>query len=431
MSSSNSGAAQVGGPSDTAKGSMASTIAGGAIGNLIEWYDWTIYGLLAPVFSQQFFPSNDDTWSLIQTLFPFALGFLMRPLGALVLSPMADKYGRRQMLSLTIILMGIGSLIVAVTPSYASIGVWAPIALIFARLLQGFSAGGEFQGSTAFLAEHAPAERRAYVSSAQLVSIALSILIATGVARLTTGVIAQPALGDWGWRVPFLVGALLSIYGIYLRLRLPETPAFVKIEHQGALSSAPILDSIRQYPLSFLRVFVIQMSTVQFYIWTVFLASYAYQTGKLPLADGFLGSMIALTVFCVALPAAGALSDRIGRKPLLLGTAIGFFLLSYPMFTLLRKGDFTTFLIVDIIGILLLAGVDGVMSAVFCELFPTRLRTTGIGVPYAICAAIFSGTAPLIAAKYPEFVAFYVMAIAFISIVTFIFMPETRGKPLQ
>jgi len=431
MSTNTSRSAQATGGSEPAGRSIAATIGGGAIGNVIEWYDWTIYGLLAPVFSQQFFPSNDATWSLIQVYFTFALGFLMRPIGSLVLSPIGDRVGRRQMLSLTIILMGIGSLIVGLTPSYGSIGVFAPIMLIVARLLQGFSAGGEFQGSTVFLAEHAPADRRAYFSSAQLVSIGLSILIATGVAKLTTGVIAQPALGAWGWRVPFLLGALLSLYGIYLRLRIPETPAFVKIEHQHALSSRPILDSIRHHPLSFLRVFVIQMSTVPFYIWTVFLAAYAYQTGKLPLSDGFLGSMIALVVFCFALPAAGALSDRVGRKPLLLGTAIGFFVLSYPMFTLLRNGDFMTFLIVDIVGILLLAGIDGVMSAVFCELFPTNLRTTGIGVPYAICGAIFSGTAPLIAAKYPDYVAFYVMAIAFVSIVTFAFMPETRGKPLN
>ena len=414
-----------------AEESKTSTIVGGAIGNLIEWYDWTIYALLAPVFAQQFFPSSDPIASLIAAYSPFALGFLMRPVGSLVLSPMGDKYGRRQMLSLTIILMGIGSLIVALVPSYAAIGVGAPILLTLARLLQGFSAGGEFQGSTAFLAEHAPADRRAFVSSTQLVSIALSVLIATGVAKLTTPAIPQPALGSWGWRVPFLIGALLSLYGVYLRLRIPETPHFVAVEHKRALSRRPILEAFREHPKSCFFIFVIQMTTVQFYIWTVFLPAYAYQVGKLPLADGFLGSMIALTVFCFALPAAGWLSDRIGRKPMLLGTALGFFLLAYPMLQLLRNGDFSTFVAVAIVGILLLASVDGILAAVFCELFPTKVRASGIGVPYAICAAIFGGTAPIIATKYPDSLAFYVMAIAFVSFVTFLFMPETRGKPLD
>jgi len=411
--------------------SKASTIVGGAIGNLIEWYDWTIYGLLAPVFAQQFFPSSDRVASLIAAYSPFALGFLMRPVGSLVLSPMGDRYGRRQMLSLTIILMGIGSLMVGLAPSYAAIGVGAPILLTLARLLQGFSAGGEFQGASAFLAEHAPAERRAYVSSAQLVSIGLAVLIATGVAKLTTAAIPQPALAEWGWRVPFIVGALLSLYGVYLRLRVPETPSFVKAESKHELSRHPIIEALREHPRSCLFVFVIQMSTVQFYLWTVFLPGYANQVGKLPLSDGFLASMIALAVFCVALPAAGALSDRIGRKPMLLGTAAGFFLLAYPMFQLLHNGDFLTFLAVDIVGILLLASVDGILAAVLCELFPTRLRTSGIGVPYAVCAAIFGGTAPIIAVKYPEGIAFYVMAIALVTFVVLLFMPETRGKPLD
>jgi MHS family alpha-ketoglutarate permease-like MFS transporter len=411
--------------------SAMSTVAGGAIGNLIEWYDWTIYGLLGPVFAQQFFPSDNEITSLIQTYFAFALGFLMRPIGSLILSPMADKVGRRQMLALTIILMGAGSLIIALTPSFARIGIAAPLLIVFARLLQGFSAGGEFQGSTAFLAEHAPAERRGFVSSAQLVSIALSVLIATGVAKLTTGLIPQPALGEWGWRIPFLVGAVLSLYGIYLRLRIPETPAFVKIERQEAIAARPIIEAIREHPLSFMRVFVIQMTTVMFYTWTVFLPGYAHQVGGLPLDQGFLGSIISLAVFCVLLPLSGALSDRIGRKPILIGTAVGFLVLAYPLLQLLRNGDFLSYLIVDLVGILLLSGVDGILAAVLCELFPTRLRTTGIGLPYAICAAIFGGTAPMIATKYPDFMAFYIMGIALISIFVFIPMPETRGKPLD
>jgi MHS family alpha-ketoglutarate permease-like MFS transporter len=209
----------------------------------------------------------------------------MRPIGSLVLSPMSDRYGRRQMLSLTVILMGIGSLIVGLTPSYSAIGIGAPILLTLARLLQGFSAGGEFQGASAFLAEHAPADRRAFVSSAQLVSIALSVLIATGIAKLTTGAIPQPALGEWGWRVPFIIGALLSLYGVYLRLRIPETPSFVKAANKRELSRNPIIEAFREHPRSCLFVFVIQMSTVQFYLWTVFSGRCSWQDTPTRLAS--------------------------------------------------------------------------------------------------------------------------------------------------
>jgi MHS family alpha-ketoglutarate permease-like MFS transporter len=205
------------------------TVLAGVIGNVVEWYDWTVYGLLAGVFSHSIFPANDPTSSVISALLTFAVGFLMRPVGSIVLSPLADRYGRRQILSLTILLMGFGSLMVALVPPYASIGIASPLIVLVARLLQGFSTGAEFQSSTVYLVEHAPAERRAFVGSSQLASIGFAILLATGTATLTTLFIPQPALGTWAWRLPFLFGALLSLYGVWMRLRLPETPYFVAL----------------------------------------------------------------------------------------------------------------------------------------------------------------------------------------------------------
>jgi MFS transporter, MHS family, alpha-ketoglutarate permease len=416
--------------------SISRTVAGGMIGNIIEWYDWTIYGLLSSVFAGQFFPSGNATTSLLATLATFALGFVMRPVGSVVLSPLADRYGRRRMLSLTILLMGAGSLIVAITPSYAVIGIAAPLLLLFARLLQGFSAGGEFQGAATFLVEHAPADRRGFIGSLHIASIGFSILIATGVSALLTKFVAQPTLGDWGWRVPFLLGAAVSLYGLYIRIGLPETPSFVAAEQRRALEGRPILRALMDHPWESFVVFAMQMGTVQFYIWTIFLPTYAYLAGGLPLSEGFIGGVISLAVFCVATPTAGAVSDRIGRRPVLIAYAIGFFVLAWPMLHLLQNGDFTTFLLVDIIGCLLLAMVDGVMSATFCELFPTQVRVSGIGLPYAVCAAIFSGTAPLIAAwllsrQIPWLLAVYIMTISAIGGVTFLKMRETRGIPLD
>lgn len=414
---------------------VGATVVGGMIGNIIEWYDWTIYGLLSSVFAAQFFPSGNPTASLLATLATFALGFVMRPIGSIVLSPMADRYGRRRMLSLTVLLMGAGSLIVALTPSYASIGIAAPLLLLFARLLQGFSTGGEFQGAAAFLVEHAPPHRRGFIGSLHIGSIGFSILVATGVSALTTYLIAQPALSEWGWRIPFLVGAAFSLYGLYIRSGLPETPHFVAAEQRRALESKPILRALQNHPWESFVVFVMQMGTVQFYIWTVFLPTYAHLAGGLPLNQAFIGGVIALAVFCVATLASGAVSDRIGRRPVLITYSIGFFVLAWPMLHLLQNGDFLTFVLVDIVGCILLGMVDGVMSATFCELFPTQVRASGIGFPYAVCAAIFSGTAPLIAAwllskQMPYLIALYIMVISAIGGITFWKMRETRGTPL-
>jgi MHS family alpha-ketoglutarate permease-like MFS transporter len=416
--------------------SIRATVLGGIIGNIIEWYDWTIYGLLSSVFAGQFFPSGNASVSLLATLATFALGFVMRPVGSVILSPLADRYGRRRMLSLTIFLMGGGSLIVAAAPPYATIGVAAPLLLLLARLMQGFSAGGEFQGAAAFLVEHAPAGRRGLVGSFHIGSIGFSILIATGVSALVTHFIAQPALGLWGWRLPFLFGALLSLYGVYVRAGLPETPSFLSAERRQVLERRPILRALRDHPRQSWIVFVLQMGTVQFYIWTVFLPTYAHLAGGLPLNQAFAGGVVSLAVFCAAAPVAGALSDRVGRRPVLIAYAAGFVILTWPMLHALQNGDFVTFLVVDIAGCLMLGMVDGVLSATLCELFPPQVRASGVGLPYAVCSAIFSGTAPLIAAwllgrHLPGLIAVYIMTISAIGLVTFVRMPEPRDAAFE
>jgi MFS family permease len=255
-------------------------------------------------------------------------------------------------------------------------------------------------------------------------------------SALTTLLIPQPALGAWAWRLPFLFGALLSLYGMWMRRRLPETPYFVAIEQRKEKARRPIFEALHHYPASGLYVFAVQIGTVMFYLWTVFLPTYANLVGKLPISQGLLGGTISLGVFTVAVPVMAAISDRIGRKPLLICSAVGFLVLARPLFSMLGDGRFSTFLLADIVGCLLLAMVDGIMPALFCELFPTRVRTSGIGIPYQLCSAIFSGTAPLIAAWFihrgePMAVTWYVMAIGLTTGIVFCFMPETRGRSLD
>lgn len=425
-------------PRANARSSQIKTILGGSIGHFIEWYEWSIYGLLAGIFAVQMFPADNPTTSLMASFAVFAIGFGGRPIGAFVLSPLADKYGRRTLLSATIIMAGIGSLVIGLCPTFAQIGIAAPLIIVAARLLQGFSSGGEFQIAITFLNEHASDRNRALSSSGQMVSIGASVLVATAVATITTRLIPPDALASWGWRMPFLLGAALSLYGLYMRRSLDESPSFEKIKDRRKASLGSILASIARYPKEAFIVFVVQMNSVQYYLWLIFLPTYAHLVGGLDRAAGFAGNIAATMVYCVAVPVFAYASDRIGRKPFLIAAAGGFLLFTYPLLSLL-VGTLTigTFLFVAVSGALLIALNNSVIGTLFAELFPTEIRTSGIGIPYAIAAAAFGGTAPMIATWLHGlggvlYISIYVMAICTITLLTHLFLtPETRGRSLD
>ncbi|RYB04340.1 MFS transporter [Lichenibacterium ramalinae] len=414
-------------------------LLGGAIGHFIEWYDWAIYGFLAGVFAVQMFPADSAAASLIASFSAFAIGFIGRPVGAFVLSPLADKYGRRTMLSATIVMAGLGSLVIALCPTYAQIGAAAPLVIILARLLQGFSAGGEYQIAITFLNEHASRRHRALAASPQQLSIGLSVLAATAVSSLATGALPPDALAAWGWRVPFLLGAVLSLFGLYLRSGMPETPAFEKARVGADVKLGSILASIRQFPKEVFIVFVIQMNGLQYYLWLIFLPTYANIVGHLDRASGFAGSILASIAYCIGVPVFAAISDRIGRKPFLIGAAVCFLVFTYPLLSMLAVPNlgFGTFAFVAVVGSVFVSLNNAVLGTVFAELFPTRVRTSGIGIPYAVCAAIFGGTAPAVAtwlqqAGGPLYIALYVMAVCLVTLLTHLVLtPETRGRPLD
>lgn len=415
------------------------TLVGGAIGHFIEWYDWSIYGFLAGIFAAQMFPSDDPTASLIASFSVFAIGFLGRPIGAFVLSPLADKYGRRTMLSATIIMAGIGGLVIALCPTYAQIGIAAPILIVAARLLQGFSAGGEYQIAIAFLNEHAGTRNRAFGASPQQVSIGVSVLVATGVASLTTSSLTPEALASWGWRVPFLIGAAMSLFGLYLRRGLAETPAFEKTERGHSVSAVSILTSITEFPKEVFIVFVIQLNGLQYYLWMIFLPTYANLAGGLDRTSGFVGGILASIAYCIGVPIFAFISDRIGRKPFLIGAAVAFLLFTYPLLSMLAVPALTfgTFAFVAVVGAVFVSLNNAVLGTVFAELFPTRVRASGIGIPYAVCGAIFGGTAPMVATWLqgvggPLYISLYVMLVCIVTLATHILLtPETRGRPLD
>jgi MHS family alpha-ketoglutarate permease-like MFS transporter len=415
------------------------TMLGGAVGHFAEWYDWAIYGYLAGVFAGQMFPASDARASLIASFAVFAIGFVGRPLGAFILSPLADKYGRRNLLSATILMSGAGSLLIACCPTYRQIGIFAPLLIAGARLLQGFSAGGEYQIAVTFMNEHAAPKHRAFSASLQNVAIGVASLAATGVASLITGLVPPASIPVWGWRLAFGLGGLLSLVGVYVRVGVAESPSFEKAGPQAAVTIASILTSVVEFPREVAVVFVLQMSTLMFYLWIIYLPTYATLIGGLNRTAGLLGSVASNVFFCLAVPLFAAMSDRVGRKPLLYVAALGFFCLTYPLLHLLGGPhlSFARFLAVAIVGTTFISMQNAVLGTVCTELFPTRVRATAFGLPYAICATLFGGTAPMIATWLqgiggPLYIAAYVMVVCAITLLTHFFVtPETYRRTLD
>lgn len=407
-------------------------IFAGAFGNLVEWYDWGIFGLLAPVFATQFFPEADPTAALLYTLLTFALGFLVRPFGGIVLSPIADRVGRRTMLAVTVLLMGGGSLLIAVTPTYAHIGIAAPAILFVARCLQGLSAGAEFGTSSAFIVEHARPDRRGFVGSLQLVSIGLGTLLGSGVSSVISRWLADEA---WAWRLAFALGALLAVCGLVLRLVVEETPEFEAVQEQGAVARQPLRQVIREHPWPLLRIIGFSVGgTVCFYLWTVYLPTYGHLAGDLPLSTTLAVNTACVGLFVVLLPFVGYASDVWwGRRLPMAAEAIGFVVLAVPLFALAGSGNLTAYIVASIVGVVLLTGIEANLAAAFCEQFPANLRATGIGVPYALAVALFGGTAPLIttglvSADKALWIAGYVIVLQIFSAVAFLRMRDTSER---
>ncbi|MEV0598459.1 MFS transporter [Streptomyces sp. NPDC050315] len=409
-------------------------ILGGSIGNFIEWYDWIIFALLAPAFAGYIFPSSSEATSVLLTYLTFAAGFLVRPLSAVILSPYGDRHGRRKLLSLTIVLMGAGSLIIALTPAHSTIGVFAPALVVTARIIQGIATGAEFQAGSTYVVEQASPRHRGLAGSIIYSGTAVAKIAGTGIAALSASLAPSVLPEAWAWRVPFLLGAVFSLYALYIRFKTPESPEFEAAKEADSLVDKPLRALFRSHKGSMLRVFLLVALECPFTIWTTFLPTYMHLANGTPLDEALLGGTLSLVVFFFALPLAGALSDRIGRKPLLLVTALGFLFFTYPSLRILDGASFGTFVLIDSIGCVLLAATCGPLPTVLSELFPTEFRMSGIGLPYAAGVATFGGTAPLIATAFIDaghtlWVAFYVTAVALIMVINVATIRETRPAP--
>lgn len=408
-----------------------------SVGNLVEWYDWYAYSFLTVFFAKQIFPATGNALvPLLSSFAIFAVGFFMRPLGGLLVGAFADRFGRKAAMTFTILLMGGGSLLLAITPTYAAAGVLAPIILTLARLIQGLSVGGEFAAATTFLVESAPPGRRGLFSSFQYVSTTLGQLLASGLAAVLAATLGTAAMDDYGWRIPFLVGALLSLVGLWIRRGAEETSAVAEDIRQGRAERPRMFEFLVRYPSKAAMIVGITVAgTVSYYTWTTFLPTYAQLSVKFDASESLTIGTISLVFFMVLQPLLGMLSDRIGRRPMLITFGLAFTLLPVPLLGTLSN-SFASLLVVQCLGMVFLGCFTSVSAAVNSELFPTRVRAAGAGFPYSLTVAIFGGTAPLIGtalkdAKMIHLFPWYVSALALVSTLVYVFaLKETKDQPL-
>ncbi|MGE0749792.1 MAG: MFS transporter [Variibacter sp.] len=420
------------------EGRRRAAIIAGVIGNVLEWYDFAVYGFLVSTISHLFFPAGDPIVSILLTFAVFGVGFVMRPVGSILFGIYGDRYGRRKALSAVIFLMAFSTLAIGLLPTYAQVGVLAPLLLVITRLIQGLSAGGEWGGSTAYLVEFAKEGRRGFVGSWQQVSVGAGFLLGSATAALFNAILTPEDLASWGWRVPFILGLFVGLLGAYLRWGLDDTPAYTRIEKSGEVASSPVAEAVTHYPRETLTAFGITLhNTVAYYIALIYMTGYMVTVGKLPQRTALWIGTACLAIFVALIPFMGALSDRIGRKPLLIASCIGYAVLGYPLFIMASSGDVTQAFIAQLVMVVMLSPYAGACPATYSELFPTRVRYTALSIGYNTAVAIFGGFAPFIATFLIRETgnslspSFYVIAAAIITLIVLTRIKETAFTPLR
>jgi MHS family alpha-ketoglutarate permease-like MFS transporter len=380
------------------------SIFSGSVGNLVEWYDWYAYSAFAIYFAPHFFPKGDTTAQLLDTAAVFAVGFLMRPVGGWLMGLYADRHGRKAALMLSVLLMCAGSLLIAVAPGHERIGIAAPALLVFARLLQGLSVGGEYGTSATYLSEMAESKHRGFWSSFQYVTLVMGQLLALALLVLLQRMfLTEAQLQDWGWRIPFVVGALCAVTALYLRRGMQETESFAIARTRGKAQRGS-LRVLLQHPREVLTVIGLTMGgTLSFYTFTTYPQKFLVNTGGFSKADATLISAVSLFVFMLLQPLVGALSDRIGRRPILIAFGVLGTLFTYTILSGIAQAVtvLEAFLWV-MSGLLIVSGYTSINAVVKAELFPAHIRALGVGLPYALTVSLFGGTAEYVALWFKQ-----------------------------
>lgn len=425
------------GPVDASRRRKA--VAAAAIGNFLEHYDFFLFAAYATVFAAIIFPRHSQIAGLLYTFAIYGVAFVGRPLGALVFGHFGDRLGRRNALAASILLMVGATVMIGISPTFESVGVFAALWLFVARLLQGVALGGEFAGATSYLVELAPPHRRAFYGSFNTFTVGLALLSGTLIAALISTVLSPEDVQSWGWRIPFLLAVPLGAAGLYLRLRLDETPVFTALAEQHATAKAPLALTLRRYWRPILVALgVTVVWTVSAFVVLVYVGTYLTTQTDLSFAASLAVQAIALGAYTVVVPLSATAADRVGRKPMLIIGAVLFLLLSIPGFLLLQTGN--TALIV--LGSTLLAGIVGLFAGpaptALAEMFDTKVRYSALGIGFNLSVALFGGTAPLIATALiaatgtPLAPSFYLTAGAFVTLVVLLaVVRETVRQPLR
>jgi MHS family proline/betaine transporter-like MFS transporter len=414
---------------------MRQVVISGMIGNALEWYGYALYAQFAYIIGLKFLPQTE--FVEIITFALFAAGFVVRPLGGILFGQIGDRFGRKAALVIGIVMMAVPTAAIGLLPSYEAIGIAAPIILAIIRLTQGFSLGGEFSGCIAYIVEHSPAKHRGLAGSASFVSMCLGMLMGVGVANLFTWSMSEQDLLDWGWRIPFILGLLIGFVGLYIRLHLGESPIYKAAKEGGFLSSTPLRETLQKHWGKVLMAIAVYINvTAPFYTTTVFTKYYMQSLGYSE-HQGSVACAVILVSMSIMFPISAYVSDRIGRKPVIIFASVLLILFMYPIFVALSSMNYTIAILSQIAFAAIVGIYMGPVPTLLVELFPTRVRFTGVALSYNLSAAIFGGTAPMVGAALYKYtgdqlaLAYYLTGLAVFCLIIILFYKETYKNDLS
>ncbi|CDY78857.1 L-Proline/Glycine betaine transporter ProP [Caballeronia glathei] len=412
-------------------------VVAGAVGSVVEYFDFGVYGYVATILATQFFGKGDPTSALLNTLAAFAVAFVLRPLGGILFSHFGDRYGRKNTLGMTVLLMSAASGLIGILPTYAAIGVGASALLVLARCLQGLAAGGELGGAIAFVAEHSPAAKRGLLCSTTQTGALGGVLLASLAVALLNQVLSHEQMNSWGWRIPFLIAIPIGVIGLWIRTRLSEARSFQALAESDHVESAPVLELLRSY-----RVPLLQSIGLSILLFSAYYITYVYVNIHLQRVVGvsaslaFWSTTLTLSISVLFMPAFGALSDRIGRKPMFIAGSLAALVLAVPCFTLMNAGGATAVCMQMVLG-LIESALMGVAFSTLAELYPTRVRYTGIALGFNVGGVVTGGSAPffctwLVSATGSSIApAYFLGATAIITLFSALTLKETAGSVLR
>jgi MFS transporter, MHS family, proline/betaine transporter len=417
---------------------MRKVILSTMVGNGLEWYDYALYAYSTLIISKLFFPEGNETAHLLATFGIFAVGFIARPFGGIFFGIIGDKFGRRKALVLAIMMMAIPTGCIGLLPTYEMIGIWAPILLVLIRIFQGLSLGGEFSGSMTFLVEHAPPGKRALIGSTAVVSLIIGFLTGSFLCFLIKLSMSDVQYETWGWRIPFILGMGIGFIGFYIREHCVESPRYVIAKEQGALASTPVRDVLKhELPHVFQAIGIYITVTMPFYLVSAYFIAFTEHTLGRSKDEALMLNTINMLILLIMSLASAWASDLYGRRKVLIAAAVASLLLVYPLFGLVLSPDFTSILLGQALLAIVVGSYLGPVPALLVEIFPTRLRYTGMAMSYNISAALFGGTAPMVCQWLVSTtgnnysIVYYVMLCNVVSLVALYFYRDRHNEPLR